>query len=81
VSSRIMQVKLSYSSILKLLPCALPAHDWSFWDGLPELSNIDCRPGRAGGFPVCNNISASNFGQAESALGARTVSMQARFSF
>jgi hypothetical protein len=30
---------------------------------------------------VSNNISASNFGQAESALGARTVSMQARFSF
>ena len=30
---------------------------------------------------VSNNISAANFGQATSALGARTVSMQARFSF
>ena len=30
---------------------------------------------------ISNNISAANFGQAQSALGARTISLQARFSF
>jgi hypothetical protein len=30
---------------------------------------------------VSNNINAQNFGQAQGALGGRTISIQARFSF
>ncbi|WP_433969251.1 hypothetical protein [Tunturiibacter gelidiferens] len=30
---------------------------------------------------VSNNITATNFGQAQSALGGRIVNLQARFSF
>jgi hypothetical protein len=30
---------------------------------------------------VSNNIDSPNFGQAQSALGSRTVTMQARFHF
>lgn len=30
---------------------------------------------------ISNNITATNFGQAQNALGARTISLQARFSF
>jgi hypothetical protein len=30
---------------------------------------------------VSNNITAQNFGQAQGALGGRTISIQARFSF
>ena len=29
----------------------LAAHDWRFQDGLPEMSNFYCHPGRAGGSP------------------------------
>jgi hypothetical protein len=30
---------------------------------------------------ISNNITAQNFGQATGALGARTITLQARFSF
>jgi hypothetical protein len=30
---------------------------------------------------ISNNITSANFGQAQSALGSRTISVQARFNF
>src|ERR1035437_8420377 len=44
-------LKLSYSSIQILLDVCLAAHSWSFLDGVPEMSNCYCLPGKAGGTP------------------------------
>ena len=41
-------LKLSYSSIQFLLCVCFAAHARSFLDGLPDLSNFACLPGRAG---------------------------------
>jgi hypothetical protein len=44
-------LKLSYSSIRILLDVCLAAHLEEFLDGLPEMSNCCCLPGKAGGTP------------------------------
>ena len=41
-------VKLAYSSIRFLLFVCLAAHVEEFLDGLPEMSNCYCHPGKAG---------------------------------
>ncbi|HZP07556.1 MAG TPA: carboxypeptidase-like regulatory domain-containing protein [Terracidiphilus sp.] len=46
------------------------------------FNNLNFRPGgTSSGGGISNNITASNFGQATTALGARTVTLQARFHF
>ena len=44
-------LKLSYSSIWILLDVCLAAHLEEFLDGLQEMSNCCCLPGKAGGTP------------------------------
>lgn len=45
-------------------------------DAFNVFNNLNFNPNS-----VSNNISSNNFGQAESALGSRTVTLQARFQF
>src|ERR1035438_9443988 len=44
-------LKLSFSSIRFLLDVCLAAHLEEFLDGLPEMSNCYCLPGKAVGTP------------------------------
>lgn len=45
-------------------------------DAFNLFNNLNFNPGS-----ISNNIASGNFGQAESALGSRTVTLQARFQF
>jgi hypothetical protein len=46
------------------------------------FNNLNFKPGGAStGGGISDDITAGNFGQASSALGSRTVTMQARFHF
>src|SRR5271154_4760237 len=47
-------LKLSNSSIQSLLEVCLAAHLSESLDGLPQMSNCYCLPGRAGGSPDCS---------------------------
>src|SRR5271167_4966892 len=48
-------LKLSNSSIQSLLEVCLAAHLSESLDGLPQMSNCYCLPGRAGGSPDCSS--------------------------
>ena len=51
-------------------------------DAFNLFNNLNFKPGGAlNGGGINDNISAPNFGQATSALGSRTVTLQARFHF
>ena len=51
-------------------------------DAFNLFNNLNFKPGGvANGGSIVDNITLKNFGQATSALGARTVTLQARFSF
>ena len=51
-------------------------------DAFNLLNNLNFKPGGIStGGSISDNIASANFGQATSALGARTVTLQARFSF
>ena len=45
-------------------------------DAFNVFNNLNFNP-----TSISNDITTSNFGQAQSALGSRTVTLQARFSF
>jgi len=51
-------------------------------DAFNLFNNLNFKPGGASnGGGIADNITAPNFGQASSALGARTITLQARFHF
>ncbi|HEX4031084.1 MAG TPA: carboxypeptidase regulatory-like domain-containing protein [Terracidiphilus sp.] len=51
-------------------------------DAYNLFNNLNFKPGgQSSGGGIADNISLKNFGQATSALGSRTVTLQARFSF
>src|ERR1019366_8856855 len=54
LQSHFILLKLAYSSIRFLLFVCLAAHVEEFLDGLPEMSNCYCHPGKAGGSPFGN---------------------------
>jgi hypothetical protein len=55
LQSHFVWLKLAYSSIRFLLFVCLAAHVEEFLDGLPEMSNSYCHPGKAGGSPSGNS--------------------------
>lgn len=51
-------------------------------DAFNVFNNLNFKPGgESAGGGIADNISSSNFGQEQSALGSRTVTLQARFQF
>lgn len=51
-------------------------------DAFNVFNNLNFKPGGAsGGGGISDNIQAKNFGQAQSALGSRTITLLARFEF
>src|SRR5271168_4464520 len=56
-------LKLSNSSIQSLLEVCLAAHLSESLDGLPQMSNCYCLPGRAGGSPDCSRCLVSPYAQ------------------